>query len=133
MTLRPKVALSQDFLLNLARLPSATHSKVMKWAIRFQSDPTSSSINYERINNARDDNFRSVRIDQHWRGIVFKPTQGDVFVLLHVDHHDEAYRWAQNRKLTINPVTGAMQLVDLQDAPSDAAVPTHRPAPATKH
>ena len=39
MSLKPKVALSQEFLLNLASLPSATHSKVLKWAIRFQSDP----------------------------------------------------------------------------------------------
>jgi len=52
VSLKPKVALSQDFLLNLADLPSATHSKVLKWAIRFQSDPTSSAINYEKIRQA---------------------------------------------------------------------------------
>ena len=116
MSLKPKVALSQDFLLNLASLPSAIQSKVLKWAIRFQSDPTSTGINYEKINKARDQNLRSVRIDQDWRGIVFKPAQGDVYVLLHVAHHDAAYDWAENRKLAINPVTGAMQLIVLEDA-----------------
>lgn len=121
MSLKPKVALSQDFLLNLANLPSATHSKVLKWAIRFQSDPTSSGINYEKIQTARDPNLRSVRIDQDWRGIVFKPVQDDVYVLLHVAHHDDAYRWAENRKLAINPVTGAMQLVILQDVAESTA------------
>ncbi|MGH9894999.1 MAG: UvrD-helicase domain-containing protein, partial [bacterium] len=125
MSLKPKVALSQDFLLNLAGLPSATHSKVLKWAIRFQSDPTAPGINYEKINKARDSNLRSVRIDQDWRGIVFKPAQGDVYVLLHVARHDDAYHWAENRKLAINPVTGAMQLVVLQDM----AEPTPAPAP----
>jgi hypothetical protein len=45
---------------------------------------------------------------------VFKPSSGDVYVLLYVDHHDDAYRWAENRKLTINPVTGAMQMVTLE-------------------
>lgn len=133
MSLKPTVALSQDFLLNLADLPSATHSKVLKWAIRFQSDPTASAINYEKIKTARDPNLRSVRIDQAWRGIVFKPDQGDVYVLLHVGHHDEAYRWAENKKLAINPVTGAMQLVVLQaieEQPTETVRVTPAPAPA---
>ncbi len=111
MSLKPKVALSQDFLLQLSKIPSSIHSKVMKWAIQFQSDPTSPGINYENINGARDSNLKSVRIDRDWRGVVFKPSSGDVYVLLYVDHHDDAYRWAENRKLAINPVTGAMQMV----------------------
>jgi hypothetical protein len=114
MSLKPKVALSNDFLIQLSKLPSSVHTKVMKWAVRFQSDPKSSGINYENINGARDSNLKSVRIDGDWRGIVFKPSSGDVYVLLYVDHHDSAYRWAENRKLTINPVTGAMQLVNLE-------------------
>ena len=111
MSLKPKVALAQDFLYVMARLPNAVQGKILKWAIRFQSDPTSSGINYENINAARDSNLKSVRIDHEWRGIVFKPSQGDVYVLLYVDHHDDAYRWAENRKIAINPVTGAMQIV----------------------
>ena len=114
MSFKPKVALAQDFLLQLARLPVSVHSKVMKWAIQFQADPTSSGINYENINGAKDSNLKSVRLDKDWRGIVFKPSKGDVYVLLYVDHHDDAYRWAENRKLTINPVTGAMQMVMLE-------------------
>ena len=111
MSLKPKVALAQDFLSVMAKLPNAVQGKILKWAIKFQSDPTSPGINYENINAARDVNLKSVRIDQDWRGIVFKPSQGDVYVLLYVDHHDAAYRWAENRKIAINPVTGAMQIV----------------------
>ena len=129
MSLKPKVALSQEFLMSLSKLPPATHGKVLKWAIRFQSDPTSSAINYEKIQGARDPNLKSVRIDQDWRGIVFKPAKGDVYVLLHVAHHDEAYRWAENRRLTINPVTGAMQVVVLQEV-SEATAPAVSTAPA---
>lgn len=111
MSFKPKVALSNDFLLQLAKLPAKVHTKVMKWAIQFQADPKSPGINYESINGARDPNLKSVRLDGDWRGIVFKPSTGDVYVLLYVDHHDVAYRWAENRKLTINPVTGAMQML----------------------
>lgn len=131
MSFKPKVALAQDFLLQLARLPVSVHSKVMKWAIQFQADPTSSGINYENINGAKDSNLKSVRLDKDWRGIVFKPSKGDVYVLLYVDHHDDAYRWAENRKLTINPVTGAMQMVTLEhvvEQEAEAAAP-EQPVP----
>lgn len=114
MSMAPRVALSQDFLLKLGKLPSAVHARIVKWALKFQQDPRSPGINYETIKGARDPNLRSVRIDQEWRGIVFKPDKGDLYILLHVDQHDDAYRWAERRKMAVNPVTGAMQLVSLE-------------------
>ncbi|WPU55887.1 AAA family ATPase [Stenotrophomonas acidaminiphila] len=114
MSIAPRVALSQEFLLKLGKLPSAVHARIVKWALKFQQDPMSLGINYETIKAARDPNLRSVRIDQDWRGIVFKPDKGDLYILLHVDHHDEAYRWAERRKMAVNPVTGALQLVSLE-------------------
>lgn len=114
MNATPRVAISQDFLLGLGRLPSAVQTRVTRWMLKFQQDPTASGINYETIKAARDPHFRSVRIDQDWRGIVFKPDKGDLYILLHVDHHDDAYRWAEGRKLAVNPVTGALQVLNLQ-------------------
>lgn len=110
MSLKVKVALAQDFLANLARLPSTVQGKILKWSLNFQNDPTSPGINYESINGARDKNLKSVRIDQDWRGIVFKPTEGDVYVLMYADKHDEAYHWAKDRRVAVNPATGALQV-----------------------
>jgi hypothetical protein len=132
MSLKPKVALSNEFLIQLSKLPANIHTKVMKWAIQFQADPKSPGINYENIHGARDSNLKSVRLDKDWRGIVFKPSSGDVYVLLYVDHHDAAYRWAENRRLTINPITGAMQLVSFEQITKVAAEPrgpVHHHAP----
>lgn len=114
MTATPRVAISQEFLLGLGRLPSAVQNRVTRWMLKFQQDPASNGINYETIKAARDPNLRSVRIDQDWRGIVFKPEKGDLYILLHVDHHDDAYRWAERRKLAVNPVTGALQVLNLE-------------------
>lgn len=114
MTATPRVAISQEFLLGLGRLPSAVQNRVTRWMLKFQQDPSSNGINYETIKAARDPNLRSVRIDQDWRGIVFKPEKGDLYILLHVDHHDDAYRWAERRKLAVNPVTGALQVLNLE-------------------
>lgn len=110
MSFKPKVALAQDFLANLATLPAAVQGKILKWALRFQSNPTSTGINYEPIHSARDKNLKSVRIDQDWRGIVFKPPTGDVYVLLYVAHHEVAYRWAEGRRIAVNPAMGALQI-----------------------
>ena len=130
MSSKPKVAMSQEFLLHLPKLPAAVQGLVLKWAIRFQTDPTARGFHYEKIRAARDPHLRSIRIDGDWRGIVFVPPRSDLYILLYVDHHDAAYRWAENRKLTINPVTGAMQVVLVEEvsAPSAPAPPV-QPAP----
>lgn len=130
MSLAPRVALSQDFLLKLGKLPSAIHTRIVKWALKFQQDPTSTGINYEMIKGARDSNLRSVRIDQDWRGIVFKPELGDIYILLHVDHHDDAYRWAERRKIAVNPATGALQVVSLEAVDEPPVAPPVAPATA---
>ena len=78
MSLKPKVALSQDFLFQLAKLPSNVHSKVLKWAVIFQTDPKSPGINYEKIHAARDLDQALSRMDDEQRAL---------FTLL-VEHQD---------------------------------------------
>ncbi len=107
-----RVAVSSDFLNAFAGLPQAVQSKVSKFLTLFQRDPTGPGINYERINSARDPNMRSVRIDDAWRGIVLKPEQGNVFLLLWVDRHDDAYAWASRHRCTVNAATGALQVFE---------------------
>ena len=110
MNIKPKVALSQDFLARMSKFPSKIQSQIIKWSVQFQSDPTASGINYEKI-RGKDPNLRSVRINQDWREIVFKPSNGNVYVLLYVDKHDDAYDWAKNRKILVNPENGSLQVV----------------------
>ncbi len=111
-----KVAISTDFFSAFSKLPQAQQGKVSKFIINFQKNPVSSAINYEKIAIAKDPNMRSVRIDQAYRGIVLKPEKGNVYLLLWVDHHDEAYDWAARHKCTINPETGAVQVFEAVDA-----------------
>ena len=111
--MQPTVAISQEFLGAFARIPKSQQKKVMEFMTKFRSDPFSSGINYEKINDARDNNFRSVRIDQDYRGIVLKPDEGDVYVLLWVDKHDAAYDWARRHSCGIHPQTGNLQLLEV--------------------
>jgi superfamily I DNA/RNA helicase len=107
-----KVAISQEFLESFARIPRTQQKKVMEFVAKFRYDPRSSGINYEKINDSTDINFRSVRIDQAYRGIVLKPDTGNVYVLLWVDKHDDAYDWATRHTCQIHPETGSLQLME---------------------
>lgn len=117
MSLKPKVAISADFFSAFARLPNTQQGKVSRFITKFQQNPMASGINYEKIHDAADANMRSVRIDQAYRGIVLSPEAGNVYMLLWVDHHDEAYDWARRHRCKINSATGSIQLYesDTQD------------------
>ncbi|WP_045212271.1 3'-5' exonuclease [Desulfonatronovibrio magnus] len=107
-----KVAISSDFLDSFSKIPPKKQSRVANFVQKFQSNPMLPGINYEKINVAADSNYRSVRIDDAYRGIVLKPAKGNVYVLLWVDQHDDAYSWARNKKCTINPETGSIQIYE---------------------
>ena len=65
-----KVAVGDGFLESFAMIPKAKQKKVMEFVAKFRRNPKSGGINYKKINDARDPNFRSVRVDQDYRGIV---------------------------------------------------------------
>lgn len=119
-----QVAISQDFLTAIVRLPRAQQKKVNQFVSKFRNDPLASGINYEKINDAANSDMRSVRIDQAYRGIILKPKQGNVYILLWVDHHDEAYDWARRHQCKIHPKTGAIQLypTDINESVSEQNV-----------
>lgn len=122
-----QVALSVDFLLAFSRVQKGMQAKVRAFVEKFMANPTAPGINYETIQGARDANLRSVRIDQAYRGIVLKPRQGNVYALLWVDHHDDAYAWARNRQVSIHPTTGSIQVLTVSE---EAMAP---PPPADPH
>ncbi|MDX2504171.1 MAG: 3'-5' exonuclease [Gammaproteobacteria bacterium] len=109
-----KVAISQDFMMAFAQVPKAQQKKVMEFVTKFRHDPQSSGINFEKIKNSKNSSYRSVRIDQNYRGIILKPAQGNLFVLLWVAKHDVAYNWAEKHQCEIHPETGALQIFESQ-------------------
>jgi superfamily I DNA/RNA helicase len=126
-----RVAISSDFFEAYAKLPQGIQQKVSKFLTNFQRNPAASGINYEKIQAAPDPQLRSVRIDEAWRGIVLKPEQGNLYLLLWVDRHDAAYDWASRHRCKINPATGAIQVFEtltVQEVPQDAGAQLLLPA-----
>ena len=108
-----KVAISADFLTAFAALPRQIQGKVTEFMNKFRNDPTAPGINYEKLNACQDKKICSVRIDDTYRGIVVRQPETGVYLLLWVDHHDEAYAWAKNKKCEVNQKTGAIQIYDM--------------------
>lgn len=111
----PTVAIGSDFLDAFARIPRSQQRKVSEFTEKFKANPTSAAINYEKIHAVKDHKVRTVRIDQKYRAIILHPDEGDVYVLVWVDNHDEAMAWAKDRKFEINPVTGALQIINVTE------------------
>lgn len=109
------VAISSDFLTAFAALPRNTQGKVTEFINKFRNNPRSPGIKYEKIRQAVDNKICSVRIDDTYRGIVVRQKESGVYLLLWVDHHDKAYDWAKRKKCEINPLTGNVQVFDIQE------------------
>jgi len=128
----PQVALSADFLKAFAKIPRSQQKKVRQFLDKFRADPTPASIKYEPIADVRDPKVRTVRIDKAYRGIVIHPPKGDVYLMVWVDHHDEAMGWARNKVFEVNQRTGSFQVWEpvegaAEPAAAEPAVPVVEP------
>lgn len=123
MTEGVKVAISSDFLTAFARLPRQVQGKVTEFVNKFRNNPVSPGINYEKLNSGIDKKIYSVRIDDSYRGIVVRQQETGVYLLLWVDHHDEAYQWASRKRCEVNPKTGTIQVYDVQKVATKVSAP----------
>jgi superfamily I DNA/RNA helicase/mRNA-degrading endonuclease RelE of RelBE toxin-antitoxin system len=120
------VAISQDFMVAFSQVTKKQQKKVLEFVTKFRKDPRSSGINYEKINDSKEKNYRSVRIDQDYRGIILKPDSGNIFLLLWVDKHDDAYDWARRHSCSIDAATGALEIYESQHIAIEADIHTDR-------
>ena len=113
------VAISSDFFSAFAALPKSKQGRVMDFMSKFRSNPLAPGMNYEKINDAHEKNMRSVRVDDTYRAIVMR--DDNVFLLLWVDHHDEAYDWARRKRCMLNHTTGSIQIYESSAAQDNSA------------
>lgn len=124
----PTLAIDKGFLTDLAKLEKAVFKRVTEVFDEFDS-ATHTGLHLEKIAKARNPRFRSIRIDQFWRGIVLAPERGDVYTLLKVLPHDDAYDWARRTQLSVNAATGGIEIRD--EAELDRHIPQQPDAAST--
>lgn len=115
-----RLMMSRDVLKDFGGLPVKVQKKVFEFVRKFQEDSTQSSIHLEPYAEAVDQKVRSARIGDDYRAIVIAPERGDNYLLMHVDHHDEAYRWCKNKRFEAHQALGVLQVFDVQEAQAAA-------------
>src|ERR1700678_2308280 len=119
--------IADTFTDALARLPAPGQKAVKTSAFDLQMNPQHPGLQMHRIDNSRDRNFWSVRVNSDVRIIVHK-TEASL-LLAYVDHHDRAYAWAARRRIEAHPKTGAVQIVEVRERVEAAAPDLFTPPP----
>ncbi|MGV9530191.1 UvrD-helicase domain-containing protein [Streptomyces cellulosae] len=112
----PRLAFAQSFWDGYETLEKPVRAGVRKAMAKFQALSAAElnadkGLHLESVENARDKRMRTIRITDFWRGVVLAPDDGsDVFLLVNVLPHDDAYTWAAKRLYSANSATRALEV-----------------------
>ncbi len=115
--------IADTFTDSLARLTGDEQKAAKTTAFDLQVNPAHPSLQFHKLDKAKDLRFASVRVSRDIRVIVHR-TQSSL-LLCYVGHHDAAYSWAERRKLETHPTTGAAQFVEVRETIEEIKVPKY--------
>ncbi|MET8482847.1 UvrD-helicase domain-containing protein [Streptomyces tendae] len=112
----PQLAFANSFWESYDALEKPVRNGVRKAMQKFQQLTVpelqqDKGLHLESVEKAADRRMRTIRINDFWRGVVLAPDDGsDVFLLVNVVRHDDAYTWAAKRLYTTNSATRALEV-----------------------
>ncbi len=115
--------IADTFTDSLTRLTGEEQKSVKTTAFDLQMNPASPGMQFHKLDKAKGKNFWSVRVSRDIRMIVHKTESS--LLLCYVDHHDNAYQWAERRKLETHPKTGAAQLIEIRETVKKVTIPKY--------
>jgi superfamily I DNA/RNA helicase len=115
--------IAATFADSLACLTGEEQKAVKTTAFDLQLNPASPGMSFHKLDKAKDKNFWSVRVNKDIRLIVHRSAGS--LLLCYVGHHDQAYAWAERRKLETHPKTGAAQFVEIRETVKEIVVPAY--------
>ena len=122
-----KFLIADTFTDSLARLTADEQKTVKTTAFDLQTNPKQPGLQFHKLDAARDPRFWSVRGSRDLRLVVHRTD--DALLLCYAGHHDDAYDWAERRKIEIHPKTGAAQIVVVRETVQEIAVPKYIEVP----
>src|SRR3989337_3380064 len=115
--------IADTFTDSLDRLTGDERKPVKTTAFDLQLNPANPGMSFHKLEKAKDKKFWSVRVSGDIRLIVHKSDTS--LLLCYVDHHNQAYDWAERRKLETHPRTGAAQLVEIRETFKEGVGPAY--------
>jgi hypothetical protein len=113
--------IADTFTAAFDRLAGQDQKAVKASVFDLQMDPSGNGLKLHRIDKSKDPNFWSARVNRDVRLIVHKT--GDSLLVAYVAHHDDAYGWAERRRIEAHPRTGAIQIVEVRERVEEIAPP----------
>lgn len=110
--------IASTFQSALSNLNNAEQKAVKLTVFDLHQNLASPSLKFHKIGNAKDANFWSLRVSRDIRLIVHKAKSS--ILIVYVDHHDKAYKWAESRRIEVHPNTGVTQIVELTEVSREA-------------
>lgn len=95
----------------------------------FEREPTSNGLNFEKLEGLKDQKIFSIRVDGGYRIILARAPKESIHMAFWVGNHDDSYKWAENRVLTVHPLSGEIQIIETLETTASVAEP---PAPTPK-
>lgn len=93
-----KIIVTDSYFESVFKLAHSDRKKVFASIKDLSNNPRSSSLSVHAIDRVKcDETFRSARVNDDLR-IIFS-AQGEQWVLLYVDRHDDAYKWCEGKHL----------------------------------
>ena len=115
--------IADSFTKALGKLNAQEQSAAKITFFDLQQDPSAPGLQFHRIDKSKDPNFWSIRSNRDIRLIVHKTAAS--FLICYVDHHDDAYKWAERRRIETHPKTGAAQIVEVRERIEEIALPIY--------
>jgi len=115
--------IADTFTGSLAKLNGEEQKAAKLTAFDLQTNPAHPGHRFHRVDGSKDPGFWSVRVSRDLRIIVHRTAES--FLLCYVDHHDDAYRWAERRRLETHPTTGAAQFVEVRETVEEITIPRY--------
>src|SRR5260370_26857122 len=115
--------IADTFTDSLAKLTGDEQKAVKTAAFDLQLNPAHPSLQFHKLDKAKDRRFWSIRVSSDVRLIVQRTESS--LLLCYVGHHDNAYHWAERRKLETHPKTGAAQFVEVRETVQEIAIPKY--------
>lgn len=110
---------------SLRKLPDKVVGRFMDMMTRYMTDPSAKGLNVETVQGAKDSAIKSVRVDQGYRAIAFEVGRDLMFV--HVNEHDEAYRWAKGRRVKLDSETNRIRIIEEVDVEAEVTEALSKP------
>ena len=112
--------IADTFSDSLAKLTNQEQKAVKTAAFDLQMNPDSPGLSMHRVDRAKDKFFWTARVNRDLRLVVHKKDSNTL--LAWVGHHDDAYRWAETRRIDTHPRTGAAQIVEIRETVEEIVV-----------